>query len=397
MSESSDYLLLSLPTSAGSKNSIYQWLETNVNSGKVELREVQFPSFKVGTLDSLVQQSEELAKLDTQLHNSIGKVLETISNLVNNDINNNNNNNNSGNITNLPKLKVDGMDSIDYFEKFQWKQSRFRLDKSIEDLISLISNEGLQLDSDLRSQYQIYNNAKSNLLACKRKQTGDLSVKSLHDVVSKKDFVIGSDHLKTVLLAIPLSLEKEFLNSYESIAPFVVPRSANKISSDSEFALYGVTLFKKYENQFLTSAREHKWIPRDFEYSDEIIEKMKNEFNIAQKEENSLKNDLMRLSKEAFSEISICWIHIKLLRAFVESVLRYGLPPTFYCYILKLQNSKDLAKAKSDCIERFGYLGGNAFTKDNKGNVIKDNSLHEYASLVDTDYEPFVIYEVHVY
>lgn len=389
MSTSSDYLLLSLPTTAGSNNSLSQWLETNVNGGRAELRELKFPSFKVGTLDSLVQQSEELAKYDTQLNASIGKVLETISGLINSG--------NENGITALPKLKVDGMDSIDYFEKFKWKQSRFRLDKSIEELIKLITNEALQLDSDLRSQYQLYNNAKSTLLACQRKQNGDLSVKSLHDIVSKKDFVIGSEHLKTVLLAIPISLEKQFLNSYESISTFVVPRSANRIANDSEFVLYGVTLFKKYENQFLTAARENKWIPRDFEYSDEIIEQMKNEFNIAQKEESTLKNDLMRLSREAFSEISICWVHIKLLRAFVESVLRYGLPPTFYCYILKLQNSKDLATAKADCIERFGYLGGNAFSKDNKGNVVKDNSLHEYASLVDTDYEPFVIYEVHIY
>lgn len=395
MASSADYLLLSLPTSSGSKSSISQWLEANVNSGKVELREVQFPSFKVGTLDSLVQQSEELAKLDHQLHTSISKVLETISNLVNNSGVNGGSSNSIP--ANLPKLKVDGQDSIDYFEQFQWMQSRFRLDKSIEELIKLISNEGLQLDADLRSQYQIYNNAKSNLLACQRKQNGDLSVKSLHGVVSKNDFVLGSDHLKTVLLAVPLSLESQFLESYESIAPFVVPRSAKKIASDPEYVLYGVTLFKKYENQFLTAARENKWIPRDFEYSDEIIEKMKNEFSVAQKQESSLKNDLMRLSKEAFSEITICWVHIKLLRAFVESVLRYGLPPTFYCYILKLANSKDLAKAKADCIERFGYLGGNAFTKDNKGKVVKDNSLHEYASLVDTDYEPFVIYEVHVY
>lgn len=399
MAAASDYLLLSLPTTSGSKSSISQWLEANVNSGKVELREVQFPSFKVGTLDSLVQQSEELGKLDHQLHTSISKVLETISNLVSSGSGVSSlGSGSSSNIgANLPKLKVDGMDPIDYFEKFQWKQSRFRFDKSIEELIKLISNEGLQLDSDLRSQYQIYNNAKSNLLACQRKQNGDLSVKSLHGVVSKDDFVLGSDHLKTVLLAVPSSLESQFLDSYESVSPFVVPRSARKISSDAEYVLYGVTLFKKYENQFLTASRENKWIPRDFEYSDEIIEKLKNEFSIAQKQESTLKNDLMRLSKEAFSEITICWVHIKLLRAFVESVLRYGLPPTFYCYILKVNNAKDLGKAKADCIERFGYLGGNAFTKDNKGKVVKDNSLHEYASLVDTDYEPFVIYEVHVY
>lgn len=390
MSKASDYLLLSLPTSCGSGDALTSWLESNVNGGSVELHRISFPPFKVGTLDSLVQQSEELAKLDSQLHASVGKVLETIESLINNG-------NGQGSISSSAlKLKVDGMNPEEYFERFQWAQSRFRLDKSIEDLIKIVSNEGLQLDSDLRSQFQSYNNAKSNLVACQRKQNGDLSVKSLHDVVSREDFVLGSEHLKTILLAVPTTLQSQFLSTYESAAPFVVPRSAKEIASDAEFVLYAVTIFRKYETQFIHAARENKWIPREFQYSDEIIEKLKNEYNIASVEESRLKNDLIRLSKEAFSEISLCWVHIKLLRTFVESVLRYGLPPTFYCYILKVE-TKALDRAMQDCIERFGYLGGNAFAKDSKGKVIKDNSLHEYASLVDTEYEPFVIYKVHIY
>lgn len=394
MASETDYLLLSLPESCGSKDSISSWLETNVNGGKVQLFELEYPNFKIGTLDSLVLQSEELSKLDNQLHQSIGKVLETISSLTHS---NSTNSNVNSNITNLLNLKIDGINSIEYFEKFQWKQSRFRVEKSIDELIKLISNEGLQLDSDLRSQFQNYNNAKSNLLSCKRKQDGDLTVKSLHNIVKKENFVLNSDHLKTVLLVIPLSMESQFLNSYETTSKFIVPRSAEKISADSEYALYGVTLFKKFENEFLNAARENKWIPREFQYSDEIIENLKNEFSIASKEESSLKNDLIRLSKEAFSEISICWSHIKLLRSFVESVLRYGLPPKFICYLLKPDSNKNLKISKLNCIERFGYLGGNAFSKDNKGKVINDTSLHEYASLVDTEYEPFVIYEVHIY
>lgn len=377
------YLLVSLPVSVGTTDATQSWLETNVNAGGVEVTRVTFPDFKIGTLDSLVLQSEELSKLDGQLHTSVNKVVEIFNALT-------------GSNASAAKLKVDGIDSNKYFQRFQWNKSRFRVDKSIDELIKLISNEGLQLDADLKAQYQNYNNIKSNLLSIQRKQNGDLSVKSLHDIVKRDDFVLDSEHLKTVLIAVPSATSPQFLNSYETLVPFVVPRSAKLIAEDSEYKLYGVTLFKKYQTEFMVKSRENKWTPREFTFDDEVIAKMKSEFSTVQRDEINVKNDLVRLSREAYSEISICWNHIKFLRAFVESVLRYGLPPKFLCFVLKPTESKNVDKAKADVVARYSYLGGNAFNKDSKGMMVKDNSLHEYAAIVDTDYEPFVIYKVDI-
>jgi hypothetical protein len=41
----------------------------------------------------------------------------------------------------------------------------------------------------------------------------------------------------------------------------VVPRSANKISQDDEFSLYGITLFKKDIPEFSHRCRENKFAP----------------------------------------------------------------------------------------------------------------------------------------
>ncbi|QPG73619.1 hypothetical protein FOA43_000931 [Brettanomyces nanus] len=394
-----DYLLISLPKSVGTENSLYLWLEGNVNSGEVELTKYKLPAFKVGTLDSLVEQSDELAKTDTQLHSSITKVLEIVGNVQSgvSEAGNSHTGTTSSSSMPLPMMKINNKPIDVFFESFQWNTSRYRLDKSTEELIKTISDEALNLDSDLKNAYSSYNSARSNLLAAQRKQTGDLTVKSLHDVVNKDNFVIGSEHLTTDLLVVPKSLKKSFLQTYETLAPFVVPRSAKLITEDSEYYLYAVTLFKKYEQQFLASAREAKWIPREFNYSEDSINKMRNEFTEASKEEVSLKNDLIRLAKEAYSEITSAWIHIEMLRTFVESVLRYGLPPDFYCFFLKLKNEKAINRARKDLTIRFGYLGGNAFSTDKKGKLTGDNSLHDYASLVDQDYEPFVMYQIELY
>lgn len=376
------YLLVSLPESVGTLNNTQSWIESNVASGAVEVSTISFPDFKIGTLDSLVQESEELSKIESQLHSCIGKIIEIYSSITNNSNNLN--------------LKIENTSIDNYLQKFQWNKSRFRIDKSIDDLIKNISNEGLQLDADLRNQFQNYNNIKSNLLSIQRKQNGDLSVKSLHDIVKRDNFVLDSEHLKTILIAVPVSLTNEFLSTYETLTPFVVPRSAEKIAQDSEYVLYGLTLFKKYENEFLNRAREQKWTPREFTFNESTISEMRSQFASVQKDEVSLRNDLIRLSREAYSEISICWTHLLILRAFVESVLRYGLPPSFHCFLIKPIDNKNLSKAKSDLISRYSYLGGNAFSKDSNGKLVKDNSLHEYAALVDTDYEPFVIYNLEI-
>lgn len=390
MSDSiANYLLLSLPSKAAPESSptddSSEWLEKSLLSGKTIINNFTIPNFKIGTLDQLVLQSEELQKIDDQLAGSVGKVIEVLASLYENN----------QPLINASK-KVDDKSVTDYLEHFQWKTSKFRLDKSIKELISSISNEAFQLDADVRNAFTNYNTAKSNLNAAERKKTGDLSVRSLHDIVKPEDFVLGSDHLQTVLVAVPKNLKKDFLSSYESLVQMVVPRSAKEIESDNEYILYSTTLFKKYIPDYLQSLREKKFVPRDFVYSEEILNEMRKEHDVAAQTEHRLKNELVRLARAAYSDITSNWFHLKAIRIFVESVLRYGLPPDFNSTIIKLPTAKSAEKAKQELFHEFGYLGGSAFSVDKKGKVQKDSSLNEYASLVDTEYEPFVVYDIEI-
>ena len=55
-------------------------------------------------------------------------------------------------------------------------------------------------------------------------------------------------------------------------------------------------------------------------------------------------------------------------------------------------NLKNVDKAKKELIAKFNYLGGNGYTTGNNNS----SNLHEYASLVDTEYQPFVLYELEI-
>ncbi|SCU99971.1 LAMI_0G02036g1_1 [Lachancea mirantina] len=381
-----EFLLLSLPLNArpavAQSKDTETWLQNGLIEGKAFVSKFEIPEFKIGSLDTLVQQSEELSKIDSQVGTSIGKISEILASL-------------SESQTNAYKtVSVQNVPIPEYLEHFQWQTRKFKLDKSIKELISDISEESFQLDADVRATSTDYSNAKTNLAAAERKKTGDLSVRSLHDIVKPEDFILNSEYLTTVLVAVPQSLKEDFCKTYETLAKNVVPSSASVLKEDDEYALYNVHMFKKSVNQFVSACREKRYVPREFNYSEELIDQLKKEHDSAASLEHSLRVQLVRLAKTAYSDVFINWFHVKALRVFVESVLRYGLPPHFNTKIIAVP-PKNLSKCKTELVKEFGYLGGNAFSKDKSGKIKQnDASLHEYAAIVDTDYEPFVMYTI---
>lgn len=67
------------------------------------------------------------------------------------------------------------------------------------------------------------------------------------------------------------------------------------------------------------------------------------------------------------------WIHVLTLRVFAETVLRYGLPLDYVCGLIKT-TPKQAKNVKKSLDSTYSYLGGNAFGRDKKGNVVKDDS-----------------------
>ncbi|CDO96529.1 unnamed protein product [Kluyveromyces dobzhanskii CBS 2104] len=378
-----DFILLSLPENAkpsqNPETDVATWLENGLISGRSYVSEFPIPDFKIGSLDTLVLQSEELSKIDSQIYSSLQKITEILHALTE---------------TQPSNLTINKQSIPEYLTHFQWDSRKFKLDKSVKELIHDLSIESFQLDADVRSTFANYNNAKSNFAAAERKKTGDLSVRSLHDIVKAEDFILDSEYLTTVLVAVPKNLKQDFEKHYETLAEKVVPGSASVLKQDEEFLLYNVHLFKKFQHEFQNACRERKYIPRDFAYSEELIDQLKKEHDTAASQEQSLRVQLIRLAKTAFQDVFVNWLHIKALRVYVESVLRYGLPPFFLTKIIAVP-PKQQSSCKSELIEQFSYLAGNAFSKDKRGKINRnDTSLHEYASLVDTEYEPFVLYSI---
>jgi V-type H+-transporting ATPase subunit C len=135
---------------------------------------------------------------------------------------------------------------------------------------------------------------------------------------------------------VPVNSRKDFLRSYESIAPMVVPRSAVQVAQDDEFVLFTVTTFKKYSGDFLAKCREQKWTPRQYKYVEGGKEEEQRELEKTTREEKKVWGEALRLGRTGWSESIMVWTHVLTLRVFVETVLRYGLPLEFVCALIKV-------------------------------------------------------------
>lgn len=166
--------------------------------------------------------------------------------------------------------------------------------------------------------------------------SGNLATKSLASIVPPSALIQESEYLETHLIAVPNSLAKEFLKTYETLSQMVVPRSANQIAKDDEFTLYAVTSFKKHSADFIHKCREKRWTPRDFKYKEGSKEEEAREVDRLEKEERKVWGEALRLGRTGYSESAMIWIHVLALRVFVETVLRYGLPLEFVCGLVQV-------------------------------------------------------------
>ncbi len=111
----------------------------------------------------------------------------------------------------------------------------------------------------------------------------------------------------------------------------------------------------------------------------------------------------------------MCLVHVIVLRVFVETVLRYGLPLDFVAVLIKVclgspcrsllltktnqTDSKREKKVRSGLDSEYAYLAGNAFGKDSKGRPKKDEGVSQTDMMAGGDqgeYSAYVCYDIDV-
>eukprot|EP00457_Paulinella_chromatophora_P005035 gb/GEZN01005048.1/.p2 GENE.gb/GEZN01005048.1/~~gb/GEZN01005048.1/.p2 ORF type:complete len:196 (-),score=52.30 gb/GEZN01005048.1/:59-646(-) len=118
----------------------------------------------------------------------------------------------------------------------------------------------------------------------------------------------------------------------------VVPGSAQLLTPPDypgEFALYRILVFKKGADNLKTLLREKRYTTRAFDYNPQEEKDAAAEKKAMEKAKQKLWRWLVLFCKTTYADVFAAWIHIKAMRVFCESVLRYGLPPEFQATLLQ--------------------------------------------------------------
>lgn len=348
----SEYWMISAP---GNKTCQQTWDKLNQATMKQQLSQnwkFHIPDLKVGTLDQLVGLSDDLGKVDSYVE-QVARKLAVYMNDVMEDQKD----------KVLENLLANGMDLPTYLTRFQWDMAKYPIKQSLKNLSDIIAKQVGSIENDLKQKSSAYNALKVSLQSMEKKQTGSLLTRNLGDLVKKEHFVLDSEYLTTLLVVVPLATINDWHSQYEQLTDMVVPRSTQIVFQDEDFALLTVTLFQKVVDEFKHKAREHKFVVREFVYDPESLAAGKNELTKLVTDKKKQFGPLIRWLKVNFSECFMAWIHVKALRVFVESVLRYGLPVNFQAMVL-LPQKKTQKKLRDVLNQQYAHLdspgGGNA-------------------------------------
>ncbi|XP_058407783.1 V-type proton ATPase subunit C 2 isoform X8 [Diceros bicornis minor] len=324
----SEFWLISAP---GDKENLQALERMNTVTSKSNLSyntKFVIPDFKVGTLDSLVGLSDELGKLDAFAESLIRRMAQSVVDVMEDA---------KGKVQ--ENLLANGVDLTSFVTHFEWDMAKYPAKQPLVSVVDTVAKQLAQIETDLKSRTASYNTLKTNLENLERKSMGNLFTRTLSDIVSKEDFVLDSEYLITLLVIVPKPSYTQWQKTYESLSDMVVPRSTKLLAEDNEGGLFTVTLFRKVIDDFKIKAKENKFTVREYYYDEKEIKREREEMTRLLSDKKQQYGPLLRWLKVNFSEAFIAWIHIKALRVFVESVLRYGLPVNFQAVLLQPKKS----------------------------------------------------------
>lgn len=344
----------------------------------------EVPSLTVGTLDTLMNLSDELGKTDSLVEGIVRKIEKTSAELTE---------------RRSVELTVGGVPPQRYIQQFAWDSAKYPNRRPLKELTALIAGGAVAVEEELKQLTQSFSEKTQALQEAKRRKAGNMISADLNDILTEENMskidVVDSEYLKTLFIAVPVNMVEGFERNIYKIggdlvgyggpdwsldatklgepthfgqnvdrhkirgSP-VVPGSLQKVHADDDSVLYVVTILKgqyeagyfennefqqgtkiDFEAEFTKACKEKRYIVRDFEWDPTQASKSSVVLEKLEVEVEGMQAALTRWCKNHFGDVFVAWMHIKVIRVFVESVLRYGLPVDFTAVLYKVHQNKE--------------------------------------------------------
>jgi len=305
-------------------------------------------ALKFGSFDDLIRLTDDMAKHDSQVE-AIARRIERMY---------------------LEVEPTKGLDPIrefkvlsqtkqlafdKYMREWKWDDAKYPKMRGLTNNLTLLLSVTNKLDEEARNKSAQYNELNSAKNAMVKKEAGSLMSRDLVDVltpeiVKEGDFV-QTQHITTIILILPFINVEPFLKVYERYAENVVPMSAKQFTAVREedgTQIWRVLLFRSSVEAFVKKVREQRdGTTRIFDYSPQAYDRVKLQREEVRKECEKQEKMMKGFCKASLSDVMIAWVHIKAIRIFVESVLRFGVPPSFASFIIQPKHNQTAGMRKA--------------------------------------------------
>ncbi|KPA78528.1 putative vacuolar ATP synthase subunit c [Leptomonas pyrrhocoris] len=331
------FIILALPYLQQSQDSLqsaqYESLVRQMGPLGQTFRNFVIPNLKVGTLDSLMEASDELTKLDPMMENTVQKLIGLMEET-------------SGKprsiVTTFRINQTQEMSPAGYIKNFLWSSAQFDPKDTIQNLIEKFAQINATADERVRVMLGEYNDTRNKVTAANRKGEGNLSIRPIRELVTiyNRDHqcFVDTDLLVTLFVAVSVASQKEWLESYWKMNEYVCPQSNRVVAEDKEYVLNSIVVFRKVMDDVKAICRKKRYVIREVEGADDLSSAELKELQLKAEKE---KKALYTLLWQQYCTCYVAWIHLKAVRVFVESLLKFGLPPRYIAVVLQVPAEKE--------------------------------------------------------
>lgn len=216
--------------------------------------------------------------------------------------------------------------------EFTWDDNKYpKNNKTIADIMNKINEKYSETRKTIKAKTDDYNNSVNDLKAKEKGKNEALTLmkQDYRDLVNKsKNEMKITDYLCTMLCFVPTGSEKYFLEHYYKLVDgFVVPYSALRIDrgEDEKMELFRVIVMKNVKDDFKNQCQGQLRVACR-EYDEEELSKKpaeEREIEVLQNQIKDKKANLIRIASSGYSEVYYALLHLKYLRLYVESCLKY--------------------------------------------------------------------------
>jgi len=358
-----------------------------------QVNRFELPELRVGTLDKLMNAGDTLQKVDLVVESAIRKIERQFGELnVNNEL-----------------LSVDGKPTLQYLENFHWNAAKYPTQRAVDELIKSIRVSVAKMEQELKDSSAYCAEKKSSVQVLERQKGGNLMVANLNDVLTSKinpSMIHDSPYLRTCVIIVPKALNKEFLASYAAIGDTlvgygpetdrdqvkgspVVPESATLISTDNDgYSAYLITILKKFYEEFKVASQSARFLVRDYDFraAEKALRYIEEEgdgmsaLDVSKREYEEASMNLRNWCKTHYGDAFMAWIHIKAIRVFVESVLRYGLPVNFAAALVLPKKKNSDKRVREKLARLFADLDNSGMMQMSVDEGLAGEEIYPYVS-----------------